>query len=88
MLLKWLNRRRQRHSDTWQGYTAVLERFKIARPRIVGRPKTRQAALKTSADLRQRVLLKSPVRDNRTPGSVRGRLGNWPSYRDGCNGIL
>ena len=26
--------------------------------------------------------LKSRVRENRTPGSVRGRLGNWPSYRD------
>jgi hypothetical protein len=47
ILLKWLNRRSQRHSYTWQGYTAVLERFKVARPRIVGRPKTRQAALKT-----------------------------------------
>ncbi len=47
LLLKWLNRRSQRHSYTWQGYTAVLERFKVARPRIVGRPKTRQAALLT-----------------------------------------
>jgi len=47
ILLKWLNRRSQRHSYTWQGYKAVLERFKVARPRIVGRPKTRQAALKT-----------------------------------------
>jgi RNA-directed DNA polymerase len=46
MLLKWLNRRSQRHSYTWQGYTAVLERFHVARPRIVGRPRTRQAALK------------------------------------------
>jgi len=46
ILLKWLNRRSQRHSYTWPGYTAVLERFKVARPRIVGRPKTRQAALK------------------------------------------
>jgi group II intron reverse transcriptase/maturase len=46
ILLKWLNRRSQRHSYTWQGYTAVLERFHVARPRIVGRPKTRQAALK------------------------------------------
>jgi group II intron reverse transcriptase/maturase len=45
LLLKWLNRRSQRHSYTWQGYTAVLERFKVARPRIVGRPQTRQAAL-------------------------------------------
>jgi hypothetical protein len=82
MLLKWLNRRSQRHSYTWQGYNNVLERFKVARPRIVGRPKTRQAALTTSADLRKRVLLKSPVRANRTPGSVRGRSGNRPSYRD------
>jgi group II intron reverse transcriptase/maturase len=47
ILLKWLNRRSQRHSYTWQGYIAVLERFKVARPRIVGRPKTRQAALTT-----------------------------------------
>ena len=47
MLLKWLNRRSQRHSYPWQGYKEVLERFKVARPRIVGRPKTRQAALKT-----------------------------------------
>jgi len=83
ILLKWLNRRSQRHSYTWQGYKAVLERFKVARPRIVGRPKTRQATLKTSADLRKRVFLKSPVRENRTPGSVRGPSGNWRSYRDG-----
>jgi hypothetical protein len=26
--------------------------------------------------------LKSPVRENRTPGSVRGQSGNWLSYRD------
>jgi RNA-directed DNA polymerase len=83
LLLKWLNRRSQRHSYTWQGYKAVLERFQVARPRIVGRPKTRQAALKTSADLRKRVFLKNPVRENRTPGSVRGPSGNRRSYRDG-----
>ena len=47
ILFKGLNRRRQRHSYTWQGYNKVLERVKVARPRIVGRPKTRQAALKT-----------------------------------------
>ena len=29
-----------------------------------------------------RVFLKSPVRENCTPGSVRGQLGNWLSYRD------
>ena len=34
--------------------------------------------------LRQRVSSRSPVRENCTPGSVRGRSGNWPSYRDGC----
>ena len=47
ILLQWLNRRRQRHRYTWQGYTAVLECCTVARPRIVGRPQTRQAALKT-----------------------------------------
>jgi len=47
LLLKWLNRRRQRHRYTWQGDTEVLERCKVARPRIVGRPQTRQATLKT-----------------------------------------
>ena len=33
-----------------------------------------------------RVTLRSPVREFRTPGSVRGRPGNWPSYRDGAIG--
>ena len=32
--------------------------------------------------LRKRALLKSPVREIRTPGSVRGLLGNWQFYRD------
>jgi hypothetical protein len=32
--------------------------------------------------MRTRVLLKSPVRENCTPGSVRGLSGNWQSYRD------
>jgi hypothetical protein len=30
----------------------------------------------------KRGCLKSPVRENRTTGSVRGLLGNWQSYRD------
>ncbi len=47
ILLKWLNRRSHRHSYPWQGYKEVLARFKVARPRIVGRPKTRQATLTT-----------------------------------------
>ena len=32
--------------------------------------------------LRKRVLLKSPVRKIRTPGTERGLLGNWQSYRN------
>jgi RNA-directed DNA polymerase len=84
MLLTWLNRRRPRHRDRWPGDKAVWERCTVARPRLVGRPQTRQATLTTSADLRQRVLLKSPVREHRTPGSVRGPSGNRRSYRDGC----
>jgi RNA-directed DNA polymerase len=85
MLLKWLNRRRPRHHYTGPGDKAVLERCTVARPRIGGRPKTRQVTLKTSADLRKRGFLKRPVRANRTPGSVRGPSGNRRSYRDGSH---
>jgi RNA-directed DNA polymerase len=83
MWLKGRNRRRPRHRDTGPGDTAGLERVPVARPRSGGRPQTRQATLKPSADLRTRVLLKRPVRANRTPGSVRGPSGNRRSYRDG-----
>jgi hypothetical protein len=38
--------------------------------------------------MRKRVWLKSPVRENRTPGSVRGASGNRRSYRDGGDGNL
>src|ERR1019366_8783665 len=38
----------------------------------------------TTGPVRKRTVLKSPVRENRTPGSVRGRSGNWPTYLDGC----
>ena len=30
----------------------------------------------------ERVVVKSPVRENRPPGSVRGAPGNWRPYRD------
>jgi len=43
ILLKWLNRRSQRRSYNWQGFTAILEHFKVERPRIVGHPKRRKA---------------------------------------------
>ena len=34
------------------------------------------------AFMRKRLSTKSPVRENCTPGSARGLLGNWQSYRD------
>ena len=37
--LKWLNRRSQRPSYTWEGYYALRQHFALERPRIVGRPK-------------------------------------------------
>jgi hypothetical protein len=43
ILLKWLNRRSQRPSYNWQGFTALLEHCKVARPRIVGYPQRRKA---------------------------------------------
>ena len=39
-------------------------------------------ANKALALLRKRVFTKSPVRENRTPGSARGLSGNWQSYRN------
>jgi len=34
LLYKWLNRRSQKHSYTWQGFKDLLKQFAIARPRI------------------------------------------------------
>jgi RNA-directed DNA polymerase len=42
-LWKWLNRRSQRPSYTWQGFKTLLTHFKIERPRIVGYSKMRKA---------------------------------------------
>jgi hypothetical protein len=83
--LKWRNRRSQRPSYNWQGFKALLTPFKIERPRLVKHPQTRKATATACAGMRKRVGLKSPVRENRTPGSVRGPLGNWRSYRDGIS---
>ncbi|MBA2703831.1 MAG: group II intron reverse transcriptase/maturase [Blastocatellia bacterium] len=38
--LKWLNRRSQCPSYTWDGYLALTQHFALARPHIVGRPKS------------------------------------------------
>ena len=38
--LKWLNRRSQRQSYTEVGYGDLIQHFALARPRIVGRPKS------------------------------------------------
>jgi hypothetical protein len=85
ILFNWLTRRSQRRRYTWTGLTELLRHLRVERPRLVGRPNTRMAALAAEAGLRTRVCLKSPVRANCTPGSVRGRLGNRPSYRDDGN---
>jgi len=38
ILLKWLNRRSQRRSFNWQGFSDLLNHFKVPRPRIVHTP--------------------------------------------------
>jgi RNA-directed DNA polymerase len=38
--LKWLNRRSQLPSHTWESYYALRQHFALARPYIVGRPKS------------------------------------------------
>ncbi len=34
ILLKWLNRRSQKQSYTWDGFNAALDRYKVPKPRI------------------------------------------------------
>ena len=38
--LKWLNRRSQRQSYNWAGYQVLSQSFALARPLIIGRPKS------------------------------------------------
>jgi RNA-directed DNA polymerase len=45
ILMKWRNRRSQRHGDNWHGYKEVLKHCKVERPRIVGRPRPKKAGL-------------------------------------------
>ena len=45
ILMKWLNRRRQRQGDNWHGYKEVLKHCKVERPRSVGRPRPQKAGL-------------------------------------------
>ena len=45
ILFKWLNRRSQRRSYNWEGFDQLLEHYRIERPRIKRRPKTRQLQL-------------------------------------------
>jgi hypothetical protein len=83
ILCTWLKRRRQRRSSTWAGFRDLWHHCRVERPHLVGRPPPSVATGRAEAGVRKRVCLKSSVRENRTPGSVRGRSGHWPSYRDG-----
>jgi len=43
VVYKWLNRRSQRRSFTWARFTAMLDRYRIPKPRISTKPKRRYA---------------------------------------------
>jgi len=43
ILYKWLRRRSQRYRLNWERFREILNRYKVERPRIVGRPKARVA---------------------------------------------
>ena len=43
ILRKWLNRRSQRKSYSWQGFRALIEHFQVPRPSIRPRPRGRMA---------------------------------------------
>jgi len=43
ILWKWLNRRSQRRSVSWDGFADLLTHFQVPRPRVRIRPRTRTA---------------------------------------------
>lgn len=45
ILFKWLNRRSQRRSYNWKGFSQLLEHYRIEQPRIKRRYRTRQLQL-------------------------------------------
>jgi len=79
LLFKWLNRRSQKRSYTWAGYNRMCQRYGICTPRIVKSLSNQTCLPQASA---KRVCPRSPVREYRTPGSVRGHPGNRVSYLD------
>jgi RNA-directed DNA polymerase len=44
ILFKWLNRRSQRRSFNWQGFNALLDHYKVPRPRILPKPRIEKPA--------------------------------------------
>ena len=45
MLYKWLNRRSQKKSYTWEGFKELLKHFGIEKPRITERKKHKQMSM-------------------------------------------
>jgi RNA-directed DNA polymerase len=68
-----LRRRSQRYRLTWQRMDALAERW-LPTPRICHPYPAQRLCVTTRG--------RSPVRECRTPGSVRGASGNWRPYRD------
>jgi len=68
-----LRRRSQRHRSTWQRIYALATHW-LPPPHILHPYPAPRLRVMTQG--------KSPVRECRTPGSVRGVLGNWHPYRD------
>ena len=59
----------------------MKERITSVQTSLLAIAKKAQSDAITLVLLRKRVFTKSPVRENRTPGSVRGLSGNRQSYR-------
>jgi RNA-directed DNA polymerase len=68
-----LRRRSQRHRMTWQRMCRLATQW-LPEPHIMHPYPVQRLCVTTRG--------KSPVRECRTPGSVRGVPGNWHPYRD------
>jgi hypothetical protein len=81
LLIKWLNRRSQRRSCTYGQLDAMLLKHAAA-AKNSGSNRPAETDMTLQERSAKRATLKSPVRENRTPGFMRGHPGDRVPYLD------
>jgi hypothetical protein len=81
-MYRWLNRRSERKSYNWKTFKQMLSHYRISGVTNSMADVFRQDKIVSGLTC-ERVCLKSPVRENRTSGSVAGYGSNLISCADG-----